>query len=225
VAKWRTERPLENPAEIRRRLAPAQLFAPHVAPLNRVVERLRELPEDGSTVPWFDPAGAGVDARVLVLGRDPSRVAHATTGFISPDNPDPTADNMSWLRDEAGLRPTELIHWNVVPWFIGDRDEKGEARRSRPWLEKVLAFLPRLEAVACFGELAADSWNAAEPRNRCRDGWRPGACDGPPPAVVWCAHTTNRNIVGANRTRSIKDGLNPEERIRETLSAVAQRLR
>lgn len=112
---------------------------------------------------------------------------------------------MSWLRDEAGLHAATLTHWNVVPWFIGDRDEKVEARRARPWLEEVLALLPALEAVVCFGELAADAWNAAQPGSRRRDGWRPGACDGPAPVVVWCAHTTNRNIVGANRTRCIKE--------------------
>ena len=111
MANWRTPRRLADQAEVRRRLGPEQLFAPHVARLNRIVEELRQLPGDGTTVSWFDPGGAGIHGRLLVLARDPSRVAHNGTGLISPDNPDHTADNMSWLRDEAGLEPGELTHY------------------------------------------------------------------------------------------------------------------
>lgn len=214
---------MEDPAEVRRRLAPEQLFAAHVAPLNRIVGELRLLPGDGTAVPWFDPAGAGIHGRLLVLAQDPSRVAHEGTGFISPDNPDPTADNVSWLRDEAGLKPSDLTHWNTVPWFIDGRPKTAEASRARPWLERVLAALEILEVVVCFGDVAANARNAAQPLNQCKPGWRPDAMRGPEPIALSCAHTTNRNILAANKTRSIKDGLNPR-RIRRTLTAAAGRL-
>jgi hypothetical protein len=75
-------------------------------------------------VPYVDPDGGGVDAKVLFLLRDPSDVAASKTGLISPDNPDPTADNFTWLRDQVGIDPRACVAWNVVPWFIGNRDQK-----------------------------------------------------------------------------------------------------
>jgi hypothetical protein len=108
--------------------------------------------------------------------------------------------------------------------FIAKRSKASGARRARPWLNRVRAELPALEVVVCFGDLAANAWDAAQPQNRCRSGWAERAFAGAAPVVVACPHTTNRNIVGANKTRSIKDGLNPEDRIRRTLLAAAQRL-
>lgn len=75
MANWKTPRPLENRLEVDRRKHPNQLYALHVAQLNIFVERIRDSKYGDMSVPWFDPAGAGVNARVLMLLQDPSKIA------------------------------------------------------------------------------------------------------------------------------------------------------
>jgi hypothetical protein len=91
-----------------------------VRPLTEWVRNCRSdsrLPSGaGATVPWFDPVSGGVHSRVLLLLLDPSRTAATGTGFISPDNNDPTARNTRTLRiRRTGARePTSLECLSVV---------------------------------------------------------------------------------------------------------------
>jgi hypothetical protein len=39
------------------------------------------------------------------------------SGFLSPKNHDPTARNCLELLREAGVPPTEVTFWNLVPWY------------------------------------------------------------------------------------------------------------
>jgi uracil-DNA glycosylase len=219
---WKTRRLLDNPDERRRRRA--RRAERHVAPLNRIVYDMRHdatIGADGPTVPYVDPDGGGVDAKVLFLLRDPSDVAASTTGLISPDNPDPTADNFTWLRDQVGIDPRACVAWNVVPWFIGNRDQKREVFRARPWLERFLSELDP-QIVVCMGNDARDGWNALHAQDQCRPGWLAVDDQFGGRLVLWCPHTSYHNIDGGNAKKRV-DGLTPTERIVATLHQVNQR--
>ena len=41
------------------------------------------------------------------------------TGFVSRDNPSPTARNLRGFLFGAGIDRTHTALWNVVPWYIG----------------------------------------------------------------------------------------------------------
>lgn len=106
-------------ANIRVRMG--QVFDPPVTALNEWVIALRSdprLPEGaGATIPFLDPRGGGVEAKVLFLMQDPSEVA-TFTGFISPDNNDPSANNSTIACERAGLAPRDRVHWNIFPWWV-----------------------------------------------------------------------------------------------------------
>jgi hypothetical protein len=171
MRNWKTPRALGSALEVDRRKRPNLLYAPHVAELNKLVERIRVSKYGDTSVPWFDPTGAGINARVLMLLQDPSKVAKEGTGFISPDNPDKTADNTSYFRDKANLQPDELIHWNIVPWAINDRNSSLEINKAKPFLNEFIDLLPKLEIVVCMGDKAINGWNLSYPNNKCTSGW------------------------------------------------------
>jgi hypothetical protein len=110
-----------NPVEVERRNARVDEWP--VTNLNSWVRQIREsplLPEGGGrTVPWFDPDGGGEEAQLLFLMQDPSEVATGT-GFVSPDNDDPSAHNATVACREAGLDARPRVHWNIYPhWKRG----------------------------------------------------------------------------------------------------------
>jgi uracil-DNA glycosylase len=81
----------------------ALLQEAHIAPLTEYVTYLRTSSEDSRKIPDFDPLDGGTKASVLFLLEAPGRKAVAS-GFISRDNPDPTARNMTQLLIECGLQ-------------------------------------------------------------------------------------------------------------------------
>ena len=197
-----------------------------MAPLNRLVLEMRGdagLANDAKSISYVDPDSGGTSARVLFLLRDPSRVAAEGTGFISPDNPDSTADNFTWLREQAHLDRNLCLHWNVVPWFIGKRNAAAEARRARPWLERFIAEMTNLKVVVCLGDDARKAWDAIHPTNPCREGWQPISQAMRGPLVLWCPHTSFHNVDGGHAKRE-RDGLTPKERILKTFDQVRARL-
>ena len=161
-------RVLRDAGALRERLD--QLDAPHVAPLNAYVRNLRNR-LGGDHVPWFDPASAGVDAEVLLLLEAPGARSVSTdglrarpgSGIISPDNDDMTAANTTRLRDAAGLDRTRLLHWNAIPWYIGDGTtirpaNEADRREALPELRTLLALLPKLRVVVTMGRAAQIIW-------------------------------------------------------------------
>ncbi|MFD9925846.1 uracil-DNA glycosylase [[Kitasatospora] papulosa] len=169
-------RALAEPEALRARLA-AVRTEPSVLPLNDWVEGLRARLGDGESVPWFDPASGGVEARSLFLLEAPGQKAMGAeaelrrtgSGIISIDNDDLTARNCWMLRDEAGLPYETSVHWNVVPWYLGTATRiaapgRSEIQRAAPFLHEVIAMLPSLEVVVPMGRKAQAGWAVYQER-------------------------------------------------------------
>jgi hypothetical protein len=142
-----------------------------------MVRRLRALRGVGESVPWFDPAGPGVAATVLILLEAPGAMATAASasgrrrsgsGIISPDNDDRTAAEFSRMRDEAGLSYADCLHWNVVPWYIGTttairNPTMSDIDEALPHLRDLLKILTRLLVVVPMGRKAQAALSRLQP--------------------------------------------------------------
>ncbi len=160
-----------DPAAVRAR--EARLNEPHVADLTQLVERIRLARGGGNSVPWFDPESGGRHAEVLLLfeapgaravGSGPVRPNRPGSGFISPDNNDDSAAAVFELESEAGLPRARVLHWNIVPWYVGDGTKirpvnKADRMEAAPWLGELLELLTDLRVVVLCGEAAQRGWD------------------------------------------------------------------
>lgn len=130
----------------------------------------------GTFLPHFDPAEAGVEARVLIVAEAPGpktnpRTSATSSGFVSVDNDDPTAENAWRLRAEAGLHDGVLL-WNMVPWYLGAASVKPTAydlARGAAALRGLLDLLPDLQVLLLAGLAAQRGWNTHLSGYRKRD--------------------------------------------------------
>ena len=138
----------------------------HVQPLRdfsaALVERRRGR-NPTIEVPDFDPADAGVSARVLLLFESPGDKTLAGpngSGFISADNDDETAKNVWEARDAEGMHEG-VAAWNIVPWFLGIGDKSASAEEVGQGAMELRLLLPifaDLEAVVLCGAGAKSGW-------------------------------------------------------------------
>ena len=94
----------------------------HVKPLFDLAASIRAERGTECHIPDFDPYDGGVNARVLFLLEALGPKAAGTkvsSGFVSSNNPDPTARNLWHLIYEAGILRSETLIWNIVPWYVG----------------------------------------------------------------------------------------------------------
>ena len=136
----------------------ARAAEPHVAPVNALAREIAGA--TGAVVPFADPDGGGVGARVLLLLETPSRAGGYTTGLISVDNDDTAAANLWRALSTVGLDRRAVLVWNAVPWYVGTADKirsptPAEITAGLAWLRRLLDLLPDLRVVACFGRAAA----------------------------------------------------------------------
>jgi hypothetical protein len=108
--------------------------------------------------PSVDPNDGGVNAKVLFLQHTPGRKA-VRSGFVSRDNPDPTARNAGKALDYAGFARTDYLRWNVVPYYISTKDKDGKAtgrqvREAAPYTQAFIDRLPKLRVVVFCGRKA-----------------------------------------------------------------------
>lgn len=163
----RTDLPRTNrdPAELERKRR--LLRSSRMAPLTEYVDRLR-VDRHQNDIPYFDPTQAGTGARVLLLLEAPGRrgaTVRRGSGFISPDNNDPTAENTWTLMRDAGLDRRYAVNWNVVPWYVGsdaklDKPSSADIVAARPAARELLALLPDLKVVVLLGLVAQNAWAA-----------------------------------------------------------------
>ncbi|WP_158550770.1 uracil-DNA glycosylase family protein [Geodermatophilus sp. TF02-6] len=145
----------------------ARISEPHVADLNALAEEVARV--EGRRVPWFDPAGGGAAAPVLLLLQDPSRTAAHGSRLVSRHNNDVTAHHLHRHCTDAGLDVRATVVWNVVPWWVADpavpaAERVGlvaAARRARPHLHRLLDLLPAARVVVLLGRHAQRGWDDA----------------------------------------------------------------
>ncbi|MFE0702337.1 uracil-DNA glycosylase [Streptomyces sp. NPDC058872] len=134
-------------------------YAPHVRPVNEMVDALRQ--QDGrGWMPYVAPWHGGAEARVLSLLRDPGPKTQAGTGsgFLCVENDDPTAELQAQKFEEAGIAPHEVTPWNAYPWYINRSPNAAELRAGAAVLERLLGLMAKLEVVLLQGNEAKDVW-------------------------------------------------------------------
>ena len=156
-------------AEEKRRLE--MLSSPHMKPLSGYLAAVRDAAVQIAAgteqhVPSFDPCDGGIQARVLFLLEAPGPRAKSS-GFVSSNNPDPTAKNLWNLIHNAGIARADTLIWNIVPWYVGTGKHilpvnNKDIRLALPYLENLLALLPRLQLIVLVGRKA----QLAEPQIR-----------------------------------------------------------
>ncbi len=149
----------------------AQIFSGHVAPLNNWVRQLRTRLGPNAIVPWFDPWDGGCEAQILWLLEAPGPKAtreRGGSGFISCNNNDGTAQNTWETREEAGVPRRLVVHWNVIPYYLGTSTRiracnPHDVAAVGPLLMELLKLLPRLKVVILGGAAARKIWQGFAP--------------------------------------------------------------
>lgn len=134
------------------------LAQPHVQPLARLVQEMRDGRGEGFAIPDFDPLDGGIDARLLFLLEAPGPKA-VQSGFVSRNNPDETAKTFYLLNAEAGIDRRLTAIWNAVPWYIGSGTrirpaDRIDVRSADGWLSELLLMLKDLQIVVLVGRKA-----------------------------------------------------------------------
>lgn len=181
-----------DPARVAERRAMLDTEA-SVQPLRAWAHALEQ--DRGVTVPQFDPAEAGVDAKVLFVLEAPGPMTNAGnpvagSGFISADNDDETAAFLWRCRAAADLSEGAL-HWNIVSWYLGDASVKpnaAELRQGGEDLRELLTLLPYLEVVVLCGSYARDGWAKHV---------APYLPEGPVVLTTW--HPSKRGVISQQR--------------------------
>lgn len=126
-------------------------FDPHVSPVNRYVDELRQAGR--GWVPYVAPLHGGVDARVLSVLRDhgPGTQDGSGSGFLCVENDDPAAELQCELLSRAGLSPADLLPWNAYPWYINAIPDGAKLRAGLPTLVRLLELAPRVVVLLLQG--------------------------------------------------------------------------
>jgi len=148
----------------------ALLNEPHIAPLTDLIgrwrtvwvpqwieeDRLQGQPPRNYLIPWFDPCDGGINARALFLMEKPGPGPIGQgVEFVSQDNEDPTAINMTDILRDARVDRSHVVFWNAVPAWNGERRiTAAEISRARTLLPELLARLPHLRVIVCVGRRA-----------------------------------------------------------------------
>ncbi len=137
----------------------AGLYAPHVKPLNKLVDELRV---DGDRwMPHLAPLHGGVMARILCLGGDPGANPHhgrAYEAMLSVEDDDAGSARIGALLKRAHIDPGEVMLWNAYPWYVTDDLGVGDLRSGLEPLRRMLELLEDLQVVVLLGPVAERSW-------------------------------------------------------------------
>ncbi len=136
------------------------LRAPHVAPVNALVDELVN-PAGRGWVPYVAPLYGGVNSRVLNIHRDPGPKTHSQhggSGFLCTENDDASAERFATLLDSAGIAVSETLSWNAYPWYINRSPRAAELEAGVEPLRQLLGLLARLRVVMLHGGSARDGW-------------------------------------------------------------------
>jgi uracil-DNA glycosylase len=160
-----------DPNEVERR--EAEIFSKNVALLNYWVRELKIRLGPEAIIPWFDPQDGGCEAQILWLLEAPGGKAtreRGGSGFVSCNNNDGTAQNTWETREEAGVSRKLVVHWNVIPYYLGSSTkirahDPNDIAAVGPLLHELLNLLPRLQVVILGGVAASKVWQGFTPNN------------------------------------------------------------
>ena len=170
--------------------------APHVAPINTLVDELSDLGR--GYVPYVAPVYGGVNARVLNLFRDPgpkTRTLHGGSGFLCPENDDASAERFATLLDDAGIAVSETQSWNAYPWYINRSPRAAELEAGVEPLRRLLDLVRKRRVVMLHGGSAQDGWRRLTRRYR-------DVVSGV--EVVCTYHTSNQAFIGPSEVRAAR---------------------
>jgi hypothetical protein len=173
------------------------LRLPHIAAVNALVDELND-PGGRGWVPYLALAYGGVAARVLCVLRDPGPKTNGMqggSGFLSPENDDPTARRFAALLDSAGIPVSEILAWNAYPWYINDKPRAAELGAGVEPLRRLIGLLPRLRVVMLHGGSARDSWRRLARRH-------PGLAGSL--EVIATYHTSSQAFIGPPEVRAAR---------------------
>ena len=152
---------LKDQAERERRIG--MLTRPHMKPLTDYLASVRDRQGEEYRTPYFDPCDGGTQARALFLLEAPGPQA-VGSGFVSRNNPDPTAKNLWRLMQDAGIPRQDTLIWNICPWYVGENGHilpvrAKDIQEALPYLRELLDLLPHLQKIVLVGKRA----QSAEP--------------------------------------------------------------
>ncbi|MBA3278119.1 MAG: uracil-DNA glycosylase [Geodermatophilaceae bacterium] len=92
----------------------------------------------------------------------PAGPAALGSGMLSADNDDETAKNVWHAYASSGMLRTYGLHWNAVPWYVGDGKKnagitKAQVERGRHYLVDLLALASSIRVVVALGRPAQRS--------------------------------------------------------------------
>ena len=133
------------------------LTLPHIKPLADYVVSMRQACGQEYQIPDFDPCDGGIHARALFLLEAPG--PKARYGFVSRNNPDPTAKNLWQLMHNAEIPREDTLIWNICPWYVGENGHilpvsATDIQLAQPYLRELLALIPRLQMIVLIGKRA-----------------------------------------------------------------------
>jgi len=145
------------------------LWDPHVAPVNKLVDRWRDH-DDRGWMPYVAPSYGGAAAEVLLLLSDPGPMTNAKlggSGFLCAENADPGAARLATLLEDVGIAQDRCVSWNAYPWFRhGDEEIRaGHLDAGLSPLIELLEILSELRIVMLLGGNATKSWRRLRRRN------------------------------------------------------------
>ncbi|MEQ3553916.1 uracil-DNA glycosylase [Pseudonocardia nematodicida] len=134
-------------------------YAPHVAPINQLVDELGTRDEAGHP-PYVAPMYRGVHARGLVILRDPGPKAGGDkgSGFLSVENDDQTAQRQDEFFRGAGIDPVDVVPWNAYPWYINRKPSRDQLIQGTEPLRRLIELMPELCVVILEGNDAKAGW-------------------------------------------------------------------
>jgi hypothetical protein len=134
-------------------------FEPHIAPINRLVDKLQD-PGGRGWLPYVAPLHGGVRSTVLSVLRDPGPATQqgSGSGFLSIENDDPTAARQAELFAVVDVSPAAVLPWNAYPWYVNRAPSAGERQIGVDPLMRLLNLAPDVRVVLLQGNDAKDTW-------------------------------------------------------------------
>ncbi|MDX6202066.1 MAG: hypothetical protein QOF82_693 [Frankiales bacterium] len=151
----------------------AALYAPHVKPLNKLVDEFRS--GNDRWMPHIAPLHGGVQARLLWLSSDPGPLPESPgrpyEGLLGVENDDADSARIGALLKRAGIDAGETCPWNAYPWYTDHEPTAADVKAGLEPLRRVLNLLERLEVLVLLGSVAERSWRSFQSTYPEDAGW------------------------------------------------------